>query len=93
MQELLSSQTRVSELQNSLSLNQTCMVEMKSRLAKQSGQCQAISAEAEQARTALAVSREELAEAQRAKGALQMQNTQLLVSTNYTLVYVMCVRG
>ena len=64
------------------------MVELKSQLALHSGKCQAISAEVEQARNVLAVSREELAEVQITKGTLQMQNIQLQVSTNHTVIWM-----
>ena len=75
----------MSELQNSLSLSQACAVELKSQLAQlalHSGKCQAIRADVEQARIALDVTREELAETQRDKETLQMQSTQLQVATN-----------
>ena len=85
---MLLSQTQVSELQNSLSLSQACVVELKPQLALHSGKCQAKCTEVELARVALDVTREELAEVQIIKGTLQMQNIQLQVSTNHTVMWM-----
>jgi len=95
-QEVSSSHAQEAELRQSLTQSRTCMMELKSQVVEQQNEAESVSAHLQQAETALNCSREELAEAHRAKGALQMECEQLKVSNligsiMYRIVLSFCI--